>query len=81
MENRGSLGQPRAGGTAASTCHAEGRGFESHHPLLTSPLETAGFLRSDAQPANIRWFAWQRNGNGRERGGSAAEGSGSTIEG
>ena len=28
----------------ASACHAEGRGFESLHPLLEDPLEMAGFL-------------------------------------
>jgi hypothetical protein len=27
----------RTGANVARTCHAEGRGFESHHPLLTSP--------------------------------------------
>src|SRR6476646_1880594 len=30
----------------ASACHAEGRGFESHHPLLRSP-GNRGFLFSD----------------------------------
>jgi predicted dehydrogenase len=29
----------------ASACHAEGRGFESHHPLQGNPPETAGFFR------------------------------------
>ena len=28
---------------APCPCHAEGRGFEPHHPLLRNPLETAGF--------------------------------------
>ena len=30
----------------ASACHAEGRGFESHHPLSEKPPEIGGFRRS-----------------------------------
>ena len=32
----------RAGANIAGRCHAEGRGFESHHPLLTK-LRNRGF--------------------------------------
>jgi hypothetical protein len=37
----------------ASACHAEGRGFESLHPLLEDPLEIAGFLASDWNPEDV----------------------------
>ena len=30
--------------TAANPCHAEGRGFESHHPLHVKPPETGAFV-------------------------------------
>ena len=32
----------------ASACHAEGRGFESHHPLFTKALERAFFVGAGA---------------------------------
>jgi hypothetical protein len=34
----------RLGPLALAPCHAEGRGFESHHPLHVKPPETGGFL-------------------------------------
>jgi hypothetical protein len=36
------LGPPRklASGGYPDPCHAEGRGFESHHPLLRNPAES-----------------------------------------
>ena len=42
----------------ASACHAEGRGFESHHPLYESPAQ-AGFLLDRGR----RWAQfWNRSG-------------------
>src|SRR3954451_13073712 len=37
----------------ASACHAEGRGFESHHPLSENPARR-GFLLPDRQPPNAQ---------------------------
>jgi hypothetical protein len=45
--------------TFALTCHAEGRGFESHHPLFRNPLETAGFCRRGASRGGRPGFASQ----------------------
>ena len=39
----------------ASACHAEGRGFESHHPLLESPAQAGFFF-----PAVSRWESYNR---------------------
>jgi hypothetical protein len=39
--------------TLALPCHAEGRGFESLHPLL-NPLQTGRCCRLDSQPCNPR---------------------------
>jgi hypothetical protein len=33
-----------SGRHSGSRCHAEGRGFESHHPLFETRWKTAGFL-------------------------------------
>src|SRR6188768_2422292 len=47
----------------ASACHAEGRGFESHHPLLERPWKR-GLSVAQAHLGTEAWRAsWKRFGN------------------
>src|SRR6266487_5189117 len=45
------IGRPTA--NVQLPCHAEGRGFESHHPLLKTPVKR-GFLLSPYGPGRTR---------------------------
>jgi hypothetical protein len=46
---------------ARSPCHAEGRGFESHHPLLNKAPEIGAFVSRQAMPVTgAIWSAWTR---------------------
>src|SRR5579862_3237004 len=47
----------RTGANIARICHAEGRGFESHHPLLNW-LDGAGAPFQGAPAGLTRWSCW-----------------------
>jgi hypothetical protein len=49
LQTSGLSERERTGANIARICHAEGRGFESHHPLLEKPrLTTRGFVFNQA---------------------------------